>query len=215
MTEATFIEVLVVAFVAQLTVLPGEKAQFAIAGLATRYRPLVVVMGAATAFGIWTAIEIALGRTLQGLLPSIYLDGATAGLFLLFAILLFRSAPDNPGESTIAASDGGVSESSSTQGVNLFNYEIPAVGGGFLPAFAMIAFGEFGDKTQLVTFSLAVQFTHGAAIWAGEMLAIIPASLLTATFSNRFAHRLNIRWVHYGASALFLFFGFDILLGIT
>jgi hypothetical protein len=50
---------------------------------------------------------------------------------------------------------------------------------GFISAFSLMLFGEFGDKTQLVTISLAVQYGAHPAIWVGEMLAIVPVSLVT------------------------------------
>jgi putative Ca2+/H+ antiporter (TMEM165/GDT1 family) len=62
---AAWSEVVVTAFLLQLLVLPGEKGQFVIAGLATRYDPYWVVAGAATAFGGWTVVEILLGEALQ------------------------------------------------------------------------------------------------------------------------------------------------------
>lgn len=78
-----------------------------------------------------------------------------------------------------------------------------------------MAAGEFGDKTQLITISLAVQYGTTAAIWAGEMLAIAPVSLLNAYLFHRFVHRFDLRKVHFGAAALFAFFGLDTLLAMV
>lgn len=75
-----------------------------------------------------------------------------------------------------------------------------------------MAAGEFGDKTQLITISLAVQYGTTAAIWAGEMLAIVPVSLLNAYFFRRFVHRFDLRTAHFAAAALFAFFGLDTIL---
>lgn len=61
-------EILVVALVTQLAVLPGEKVQFIIAGLSTRFDPKVVVAAAGSAFAIWTALEILLGQALKNAL---------------------------------------------------------------------------------------------------------------------------------------------------
>ena len=196
-----------------MAVLPGEKVQFIIAGLATRYDPLVVVAAAGSAFAGWTALEIAFGQALRTLLPGVVLDGITATLFLAFAVLLFRSAPDrsaNAGTETEA--DGG--------------HELPDAPfdldgrfsgsyGGFVPIFAMMAAGEFGDKTQLITISLAVQYGATPAIWAGEMLAIIPVSLANAYFFSRFAGRVDLRKAHFVSAALFAFFGLDTVLAIV
>jgi putative Ca2+/H+ antiporter (TMEM165/GDT1 family) len=86
--------------------------------------------------------------------------------------------------------------------------------GTFLAIFAMMAAGEFGDKTQLVTIGLAAEYGASPAIWAGEMLAIIPVSLANAYFFHRFSHRFDLRKAHFFGAALFVFFGLDTVLAI-
>ncbi|QCJ47618.1 TMEM165/GDT1 family protein [Haloprofundus sp. MHR1] len=231
-------ELLVVAFVTQLAVLPGEKVQFIIAGLSTRYRPLVVVGAASAAFAGWTALEILFGSALQAALPGVALDAFTAVLFLAFAVLLFRSAPEaDAGDPTRAArsdggesngvsrtssrakrSDGGESSVSSLApelDTKLFGYDVGGRFGGFLPIFAMMVAGEFGDKTQLVTIGLAAQYGASSAIWFGEMLAIVPVSLANAYFFHKFAHAVDMRKAHFAGAALFLLFGLDVLLSVA
>jgi len=203
-------EVMIVAMTAQLAVLPGEKVQFLISGLSTHYRPLVVVSAAGTAFAGWTAVEIAFGNAIQGILSPLLLDAITAGMFLLFALLLARSAPTEGNNAF--ASDGGVTAVEEME-LPLVG-EVPSYFGGFLPIIAMMAAGEFGDKTQLVTISLALQYGAHPAIWVGEMLAIIPVSLANALVFHRFAHAFDAKKAHYFGAGLFAFFGLDTLLAI-
>ncbi len=266
------LEVVVAAFVAQLLVLPGEKVQFIIAGLSTRYDPLTVVAAAGSAFAGWTALEIAFGEALTRVLPELVLDLATAGMFLLFAALLVRSAPpaggglagrrgptggnpradandhrteagaerapataDDPGaedsdpgaedsdpgaeDSDPGAEDGTDRAPASDSGaaaealdVSVLGYSVPAPANGFVPIFALMAVGEFGDKTQLVTITLAARFGAHPGIWVGEMLAIVPVSLANAYLFHRFAGRFDRRRAHLVGAAVFLFFGLDTLL---
>jgi putative Ca2+/H+ antiporter (TMEM165/GDT1 family) len=208
---AEYLIIVVVAFLAQLAVLPGEKVQFIIAGLSTRYHPLGVVAAAGAAFAGWTALEIWFGSALQAALPPVALDAFTAGLFLLFAVLLARSAP-NPGQDVAAATDGGGIEAVEDVRVPVVEWEVPDALGGYLPIFVLMAAGEFGDKTQLVTIGLAARYGTTSAIWVGEMLAIIPVSLLNAYFFHRFSHLFDARKAHFVAAALFAFFGLDTVL---
>ena len=216
-----FLEIVVVAAIAQLAVLPGEKVQLIIAGLSTRFAPLLVVGAAGLAFGLWTVLEILFGEALQRALPGIVLDGFTAALFLLFAVLLVRSAPasSDPAPSTDAAAetDGGMI-GGSIEGfdatVDIRGHTVGGRLGTFLAIFAMMAAGEFGDKTQLVTIGLAAEYGATPAIWAGEMLAIIPVSLANAYFFHRFSHRFDLRKAHYVGAALFAFFGLDTVLAM-
>ena len=213
---STYAEILIVAFVAQLAVLPGEKVQFIIAGLATRYDPRIVVAAAGSAFAGWTAIEILFGRALQSALPPVVLDAVTAALFVAFAVLLYRSAPKSGGADIDEQSvtDGGFAE---VADLNLPKPLDRYAGsfGGFLPIFVMMVTGEFGDKTQLITIGLAVQYGATSAIWVGEMLAIIPISLANAYLFHTFAHKFNMRKAHFGSALLFAFFGLDTALSIV
>ncbi|SEH47996.1 Putative Ca2+/H+ antiporter, TMEM165/GDT1 family [Halopenitus malekzadehii] len=239
----TWMDVVVIAFLAQLAVLPGEKVQFIIAGLSTRYNPLLVVAAAGSAFAGWTVLEIALGSYVQRLLPGVYLDLLTGVLFLFFAIALLRSAPPRPrtdggiddGETAGVATetadtatgaadasmpddDGGTSMLDGDLDVRVpyLGWQVPNTFGGFLPIFALMAFGEFGDKTQLVTIGLAAQYPgFPTAIWAGEMAAIIPVSLVNAFVFFRFANRFDLRTAHLLSGAAFAFFGIDTLQAIV
>lgn len=209
-----WVEILTVAFVAQLAVLPGEKGQFIIAALSTRYHPVLVVGAAGTAFGGWTVLEIWFGAALAAVIPGVYLDGLTLLLFLLFAGMLVRTAPGSE-HSWDPTPDGGTVESTNAVEPSVFGRELPEQFGGFLTIFLLMAAGEFGDKTQLITIGLAAQYGAHPGIWAGEMLAIIPVSLLNAYFFHRFSQRLNARKIHYAGAILFVFFAGDILLQIT
>lgn len=193
--------------------LPAEKVQFIVAALSTRYDPLLVVAAAGTAFAGWTALEVALGGALEGALPGVYLDGLTALLFLAFAVALVRSAPGTEVDPT--ETDGGAVVVDPEATVSVAGRELPDRLGGFLPVFAVMAVGEFGDKTRLVTIGLAAQYGASPAIWAGEMLAIVPVTLANALFFHRFTHRFDPRKAHYAGAAVFLFFGVDTLLQVA
>ncbi|MFC7185959.1 TMEM165/GDT1 family protein [Halorubrum yunnanense] len=217
-----YAEIAVVAFLTQIAVLPGEKVQFMIAALSTRFDPRVVVAAAGSAFAGWTALEIAFGRALQAALPAIVLDAVTAGLFFLFAYLLYRSMPER-GAGGFGADADGESDPSATADPVAALEAVTLPGpldryagsfGGFLPIFVLTATGEFGDKTQIVTIGLAVQYGATSAIWVGEMLAIIPISLANAYFFHTFAHRFDMRLAHVVSAVLFAFFGADTVLSI-
>ncbi|WP_435335481.1 TMEM165/GDT1 family protein [Haloarchaeobius sp. TZWWS8] len=218
MTE--YFGIVVVALVAQLAVLPGEKVQFIIAGLSTRYHPAVVVSAAGTAFAGWTALEIWFGQAVRSALPELYLELISGLLFMLFAVLIYRSTPDADGEENVAnelETDGGTFSFDAADGdrVELFGRELPAPLGSWLPIFGMMAAGEFGDKTQLVTIGLAIEYGATSAIWVGEMLAIIPVSIVNAVLFYRFSHAFDVRTAHRLSAGLFAFFGLDTLQSIV
>jgi len=211
---ATWLDVAVVAFVAQLAALPGEKVQFIIAALSTRFHPAMVVAAAGSAFAGWTVLEIVFGRYLQSVVPGGYLQAMTGLLFLAFAAMLVRSAPSptddrDDADSRVARIIGNGGDLDVE--IPVLGRRVPPVLGNFLPIFALMAFGEFGDKTQIVTIGLATQYAHGSAIWVGEMAAILPVSAINALFFYRFSGRFDLRKAHVASAALFVFFGVDTL----
>lgn len=198
----------VVALTTQLAALPGEKVQFIIAGLATKYRPAVVVGAAGAAFGLWTVVEIWVGSAINTLLPEAHLTAATGALFAVFAVWLYRSAP---GRSV----NGGPSRDSNAISVadfEIFGYRVPQYLGGFLPIFLLMAAGEFGDKTQIVTVGLAAKYGAHPAIWFGEMAAIIPVSMANAVFFHRVSPKFDRRLAHLAGATLFAAFALDSVL---
>jgi putative Ca2+/H+ antiporter (TMEM165/GDT1 family) len=201
-----WVDVFVSAFVLQLLALPGEKGQMAIAALATEYSPYAVVAGAATAFGGWTVVEILLGNALRGALPEVFLDGVTAGLFVVFAAWVLYTSKLDPDESEDdeLRADGRAEPADGPVGAAHSRFT------GFVPSFSLMVFGEFGDKTQLITIGLAAQYGAHPAIWFGEMAAIVPVSLLTALFFARTSSYVNTRTVRYGSATLFVLFAADI-----
>ncbi|WP_459190940.1 TMEM165/GDT1 family protein [Halosimplex sp. J119] len=219
-----FLAVVAVAMVTQLAVLPGEKVQFIIAGLSTRFEPLTVVSAAGLAFAGWTTLEIWFGQALKGALPPVYLDVIAGGLFLLFGVLLLRSLPEGSGPSAESApsvdeaaakTDGGFAGiGGGDLDVSVLGVDVPNRFGNFLPIFALMAAGEFGDKTQLVTIGLAVEYGAHPGIWVGEMLAIIPVSIANAYFFSTFSGRFDAVKAHIAGAALFFFFGLDTFLQI-
>jgi len=202
-----------VAFTAQLAVLPGEKVQLIIATLSTRYRPFIVVSAAGTAFAGWTAVEIAVGEALTRLLPGAVLDGFTAVMFLVFAYLLYRSTPN--GGTSVESTDGDVGNQKSEVDLPLSGVNLPSRLEVFVPIFVMMAVGEFGDKTQLITITLAANYGAHPGIWLGEMLAIIPVSLANALFFHRFSGKFDARKAHLIGASIFLFFAADTVLNLV
>jgi putative Ca2+/H+ antiporter (TMEM165/GDT1 family) len=208
-----FLTVVIVAAGAQLAVLPGEKVQLIIASLSTKYHPLVVVSAAGTAFAGWTVLEILFGNAIQNTIPGVYLDLITAVLFILFAVLLLHSMPDEGDIET--ATDGGSLNAFEQRDVSVFGREVPNAFGGFLPIFLLMATGEFGDKTQIITITLAAQYGAHPGIWVGEMLVIIPVSLANAYFFHTFSNSFDIRKAHLAGAAIFIFFAADTLLAVA
>lgn len=196
------IGILTTAFTLQLLALPGEKGQFIISALSTKYRPVAVAIGASMAFGLWTVVEIIVGKELKGVVSEDFVEGATAMLLVLFAILIIYEIRN--GDSETSMGDNKYYK-------KVANYVPDKIEGGVM-AFLVMLFGEFGDKTQLITIGLAAKYGTSWEIWAGEMLAIIPVTFLNAMVISGFVEKYDNTKIKYAASVLLILFALDIFI---
>jgi len=181
--------VVATAFVLVLPVELPDKTLFASLVLATRFPALPVFVGVGTAFGLQVAIAVTAGSLLS-LLPEALVSGVVAVLFLVGAVLLWRSATQGP-------EDAG---------------EVPAgrEGTSFLRA-AAVSFGvlfaaEWGDLSQLATAGLAARLDDPVSVFAGAWAALLTVSGLAVFLGGRLADRLPVALIRRVAAVLFLVF---------
>jgi putative Ca2+/H+ antiporter (TMEM165/GDT1 family) len=145
-------------FVAELP----DKTMIATLIMGSRYRPVLVWLGAVLAFGIHVTIAVAVGQLLQ-LLPHRWIEGVTALLFAAgAAYLLF--VPEKEEE------DEGEEEADSARR----GWKTVAA------AFTVIFIGEFGDLTQILTANLAAKYHQPLSVFVGAYSALICVAALGA-----------------------------------
>ena len=182
------LSVIAAAFILVLPVELPDKTLFATLVLATRFRPLPVFVGVGTAFGLQAAIAVTAGSLLS-LLPEALVSGVVALLFLVGAVILWRSATSGPEDEELA--------------------ETPAH-----PSFvkaATISFGvlfaaEWGDLSQLATAGLAARYDEPLSVFVGAWAALLVVSGLAVLLGKKLADRLPIALIRRVAAALFLVF---------
>jgi putative Ca2+/H+ antiporter (TMEM165/GDT1 family) len=182
------LSVIAAAFILVLPVELPDKTLFATLVLATRFPPLPVFVGVGTAFGLQVAIAVTAGSLLS-LLPQAVVTAVVAVLFLVGAIILWRSADSG-------AEDEDLDETP----------EHPS----FLKA-AAISFGvlfaaEWGDLSQLATAGLAARYDAPVSVFIGSWAALLTVSGLAVFLGKKLADRLPIALIRRFAAILFLVF---------
>ena len=182
------LSVIAAAFILVLPVELPDKTLFATLVLATRFPALPVFVGVGTAFGIQVAIAVTAGSLLS-LLPEALVTGVVAVLFLVGAVILWRSASSGPEDEELADTP-----------------EHPS----FLKA-AAISFGvlfaaEWGDLSQLATAGLAARYDEPVSVFIGAWAALLTVSALAVFLGKRLADRLPIALIRRVAAGLFLVF---------
>lgn len=176
-----------------LTVLPAElpdKSMFATIVLVTRYRrPALVWLGVVAAFAVHVTVAVAAG-SLLGLLPETAVQVAVLVLFLVGAVLLFRTARSAQAEH-LESGEAVVPAAHATAGATIAG------------SFGVIALAEWGDLTQLATASLAARSGEPVATAIGAWLALATVAAVAATFGRQLVARVPIHRVNYVGAAIF------------
>lgn len=150
MSLLTVLTVFVLVFLAELP----DKTALASLVLGTRYRPLYVFTGAASAFVVHVCLAIAAGSLLT-LLPHRVLEGVVAALFLMGAILMLRGRHEEEEE------DLDIKE-----GTQPTFFRVSST------AFLVILVAEFGDLTQILTANLAAKYHDPISVGVGAVLGL-------------------------------------------
>src|SRR5512140_657206 len=87
MDTATFLTTFGIIFLAEL----GDKTQLTAMALATRYPWKRVFIGLAGAFALLNLAAVLLGNLLFTVLPVIWINGASAALFIFFGVTTLRT----------------------------------------------------------------------------------------------------------------------------
>ena len=181
--------IILTAFVLVLPVELPDKTLFASLVLATRFPPLPVFVGVGTAFGLQVAIAVTAGSLLS-LLPDALVSGVVALLFLIGAVLLWRSANEGPED----ADDVAAGKEAHSFG------KIAAI------SFGVLFAAEWGDLSQLATAGLAARYDDPFSVFVGSWAALLVVSGLAVFLGKKLADRLPIALIRRVAAGLFLVF---------
>jgi Ca2+/H+ antiporter, TMEM165/GDT1 family len=179
---------LVASFVLILPVELPDKTLFATLVLATRFRPLPVFTGVGLAFALQSLIAVTAG-SLLGLLPHYVVTGVVALLFLVGAVVLWRSATTGPEDEELGETP-----------------DHPPFWRAAALSFGVLFAAEWGDFSQLATAGLAARYDAPVSVFLGSWAALLVVSALAVFLGRKLADRLPIALIRRVAAALFLVF---------
>ena len=181
-----------VIFIAELP----DKTAVAALVLATRHKALPVFLATASALVLQSLIAVLAGGLLA-LLPARPVHIAAGLLFLVFAVLMWRS-DEQPEPQT---------EGSAAPAPNTFQAT-------FVKSFAIVFFAELGDLTQLGTAALAARFRSPATVFVASSLALCCVAALAVFVGNRFSRLINPHHVQRVAAVVFGLLGLGFVTGL-
>jgi Ca2+/H+ antiporter, TMEM165/GDT1 family len=188
-----------------------DKTMIATIVLVTRYqRPFPVWCGAAAAFTVHVTVAVAAGGLLT-LLPETAVKLATAVLFAVGAVVLWRSArsPD-PLEAELEV-EGEQAGGAGGAGGPVVVAGLPSARAAVVGSFGVIVLAEWGDLTQFATAGMAASTGEPAMVAVGALLALWAVAALAASVGRQVAARLPIHLIQRAAAGVFALLALSVL----
>jgi len=190
--------VVALTFAAIFVVELPDKTFIAALVLSTRYRPLLVWIGVGLAFFLQVLIAVTAGH-FATLLPETLIRGVAVAIFLVGAVVLFKSAPGADAEEAEAEEEYAAKATEAKSGFK-------AIAASFLVLFA----AEWGDLSQLLTVSLVAKYQEPLSVFAGAWAALLAVSGLAVVAGRVLLRYLRLSLLHYIGAGVCL-----VLAGLT
>ncbi len=169
-----------------------DKTFIAALVLSTRYKPLAVWIGVGLAFGVQTVVAVTAG-TLATLLPDTLVKSVAMAIFLIGAVLLFRTAP---GADAAEKEQEEEFEAAATEPKSFFKAAVAS----FLVLFA----AEWGDLSQLLTISFVTKYHDHLNVFVGAWAALLTVSGLAVIAGRVLLRYMRLSVLHYIGAAICL-----------
>ncbi len=162
----------------------GDKTQLLALVLAARYRkPWPIIFGILIATLVNHAVSAWAGTWLADIVSPTVLQWLMAILF--FAVALWALIPDKLEQDEVK----------------------PSPNGAFLATLLAFFIVEIGDKTQVATVLLAIQYSPLWQVITGTTLGMLLANVPVVLIGAKFAEKLPLKAARYCAALLFFAMG--------
>jgi putative Ca2+/H+ antiporter (TMEM165/GDT1 family) len=161
--------------------------------LATRHRPLSVLVGAVTALTIQSLVAVAAGQ-LVSLLPQRPVHVLAGAVFVASAVLMWRRKEDSEEEV----------KDRETRGFWRSAWLV----------FGVVFIAEWGDLTQLATAALAARYHAPVVVFGGSTLALWAVAAIAVFVGHRAGKLLDAHVTKRIAAVLFALVGVALLTGL-
>ena len=171
-----------------------DKTFVAALVLSTKYKPLAVWIGVGLAFGVQCLVAVTAGKAVS-FLPEWIVHALSTLMFLIGAIILFRSAPGADREEKEQEEEFSAKASREQKGWH-------AAAASFLVLFA----AEWGDLSQILTLNLVAKYGSPLSIFLGSWVALLTVSGLAVLGGRVLLRYMRLSLLHYVAGGVCLIF---------
>lgn len=162
----------------------GDKSQLVCMTLASRHRPMPVLLGAISAFALLNTLAVVFGVAIANWLPEFLVAAIVGILFLAFGIHALKVEDEEDDEEVEEKSGRGI----------------------FFATFLLITVAEFGDKTQLAVVALS-STAIPLAVWIGSTAALVLTSGMGIVAGRTILQKFPLTLLHRISGIIFLILG--------
>jgi len=190
----------------------GDKTQLIVFNLALEYKKFYKVgIGVTFGFAIIVTIGVVFGIIITRFIPLSIISLVSALIFILIGILEAHSLKklylerikSKSGENSTIEVEIDVKE-----GVNNFkNKLVKLKRNPYLAGFIFIFLMELGDKTQILTITLASRYPNPIEVWLGAFFALICVAWIGILFGAIIASKISRFHLKLISSSVFIIIG--------
>ncbi len=193
----------------------GDKTQLIVFNLALEYKKFYKVgIGVTFGFALIVTIGVFFGAVITQFIPLIIISIASGIVFIIIGILEARNLRElylekfkNMNSTINSSLDDKTSEDKKNLSSKLPNIKRNP----YLAGFGFIFLMELGDKTQILTITLASIYAFPIEVWLGCFLALITVAWLGILFGAFIAYKVPKFYLKLISTSIFIFVGILIL----
>ncbi len=190
----------------------GDKTQLIVFNLALEYEKFYKVgIGVTIGFALIVTIGVVFGIIITRFIPLFIISLVSAIIFILIGILEARSlkklyferSKSKSGE--ILTKDIEIDDNEITH--NFKNKLVKLRNNPYLAGFIFILLMELGDKTQILTITMASRYPNPIEVWLGAFFALICVAWIGILFGAIIAKKISKFYLKLISSSVFIIIG--------
>lgn len=194
----------------------GDKTQLIIFNLSLEHeKPYKVGIGATLGFAVIVTIGVFFGIVITKIIPISIIAIVSGIVFIIIGILetrglkeLYSERKQNISSNEIQGNDSNKEDIEENDSSLLSKIKKNPYFAGFSFIFLM----ELGDKTQILTITLASIYPYPFEVWLGSFLALITLAWMGAFFGASIARKVPKFHLKLASVVIFISIGFFILI---
>ncbi len=192
----------------------GDKTQLIVFNLALEYKKFYKVgIGVTFGFAILVTIGVFFGTVITRFIPLFLISIASGIVFIIIGLLenLKDLYLEHKNRKIISTEDN--QEEKKTENDKALSKKLSKIKNNpYLAGFIYIFIMELGDKTQILTITLASIYAFPIEVWLGAFLALVSVAWIGILLGAFIARKVPKFYLKLISTAIFLFVGIIIII---